>query len=239
MTTLTSHSMCAIQQLEHNLSEIAQRFRQPRLASSLAAEDMVLTDAIARLHLPIAIFTLDTGRLHNETYEHLAKTEAHYAIRITTAHAKASELQAQVRAFGINGFYDSLEARKACCRVRKVEPLARALTGADAWITGLRRMQSETRAELLYESTDQTHGCQKFNPLLEWTELQIWAYLSHFKVPVHPLQLRGYRSLGCQPCTRAIGDDEPLRAGRWWWESPEHKECGLHIAPQEKTHASH
>jgi phosphoadenosine phosphosulfate reductase len=225
-------------QLEHSLLAICRRFQAVRFASSLAAEDMVITDVIARLSLPIAIFTLDTGRLHNETYEHLAAVQSHYPIQISTVHPQAADLRAYVQQHGINGFYDSLEARAACCRARKVLPLATALAGADAWITGLRRAQSETRTGLSFESTDRVHGAQKFNPLLDWDEAAVWAYLDHHKVPVHVLQTRGFRSLGCQPCTRALSAGEPLRAGRWWWERPEHKECGLHITNQEHTHAN-
>ena len=200
------------------------------LASSLSAEDMVLTDLIARDRLPIGIFTLDTGRLPAETYDLLAETAKHYPnTPVSVIFPEAADVQTFVVRFGINGFYDSVEARKACCGARKVAPLNRALTGKAAWITGMRAAQSATRAELPVEDFDSDRGIPKYNPLSDWSEAEVWAYVRHFQVPYNALHDRFYPSIGCAPCTRSITPGEDVRAGRWWWENPESKECGLHV----------
>jgi phosphoadenosine phosphosulfate reductase len=206
------------------------------LANSLSAEDMVLTDLIYTEKLDVENFTLDTGRLPPETYDLIARLRTHYGTAITvpisvpiTVHYPRHELvEATVRANGINGFYDSIEARKACCHARKVEPLQRALAGKKAWITGMRAQQSATREGLPLQAHDEASGLTKFNPLADWTEQEVWAYIKHHQVPYNALHDRHYPSIGCAPCTRAITVGEDIRAGRWWWESPESKECGLH-----------
>lgn len=200
------------------------------MASSLGAEDMVLTDLILRERLPIRIFTLDTGRLHEQTLRVLARISDTYGQDVRVYFPSAGDVESLVAAQGINGFYQSVDARKACCRVRKVLPLARALTGRQAWITGLRREQSPTRAELRAEAWDADHGIAKWSPLADWNEAEVWAYLRAHKVPYNALHDQGFLSIGCAPCTRAVQPGEDARAGRWWWEHPETKECGLHVA---------
>ncbi len=199
------------------------------MASSLGAEDMVLADLIFREGLPIRIFTLDTGRLHEQTLRVLARTRETYGQDIRVYFPAAEDVETLVSAQGINGFYESVDARKACCRVRKVLPLKRALAGRRAWITGLRRDQSPTRAELQAESWDADHGIAKWSPLADWSEAEVWAYLRAHKVPYNALHDQGFLSIGCAPCTRAVQPGEDARAGRWWWEHPETKECGLHV----------
>jgi phosphoadenosine phosphosulfate reductase len=198
-------------------------------STSFGAEDMVVLDLIRRNALPIPIFTLDTGRLPQETYELMQRVERRYGNCIATFFPDAQAVQRLVSADGINGFYDSVDKRKACCAVRKLEPLGRALGGKRAWVTGLRAQQSVTRARLAFQETDAERGLEKFNPLADWSEADVWAYIRANDVPYNTLHDRFYPSIGCAPCTRAITPGEDLRAGRWWWEHPENKECGLHI----------
>jgi len=212
------------------LADVARRFDPAALASSLGAEDMVLTDLIAK-HVPkIEVFTLDTGRLHAETYRLLQQITDHYDLRIRVIYPNGEALERLVAAHGINGFFASVEKRKACCAVRKVEPLRRALAGKRAWITGLRRAQSLTRTSLPLQEYDAANGLEKFNPLADWTEREVWAYIHGYGVPYNALHDRGFPSIGCEPCTRAVTPGEDIRAGRWWWEQPGGKECGLHPA---------
>jgi phosphoadenosine phosphosulfate reductase len=206
------------------------------LAHSLSAEDMVLTDLIQRERLPIGFFCLNTGRLHAETLATLARVEAHYAITIAQLEPVATVLQDFSQREGNFPMYESIELRKACCAIRKTEPLKRALVGKAAWVTGLRREQSVTRVDLAAHEWDSAHGLDKFNPLLEWSQAEVWAYLTEYKVPTNPLHQRGYPSIGCEPCTRAINPGEDQRAGRWWWEDAGQKECGLHL--KESSHVS-
>jgi phosphoadenosine phosphosulfate reductase len=213
------------------LRRIASEFAPAAFANSLGAEDMVLTDLVLSERLPIEIFTLDTGRLPQETYALLDAIAERYGTRLRIVFPRAEAVEAYVVAHGTNAFYRSLELRKACCRIRKVEPLARALAGKRAWIAGLRRAQSPTRGAIAVESYDATHGLVKFNPLADWSEDEVWAYLRTHGVPYNALHDRGYRSIGCAPCTRAVAPGEDARAGRWWWEEPCSKECGLHLAP--------
>jgi len=208
---------------------IADQYAPAAFANSLAAEDMVLTDLILRAELPIAIFTLDTGRLHQETLDMIARIHDTYGYQVESFRPDPQALDAWVRQHGADGFYQSVELRKECCGLRKVEPLGRALSGKHAWITGQRRAQSSTRAELALKEQDPAHGMVKFNPLVEWTEEHVWRYIHEHQVPYNPLHDQGYPSIGCQPCTRAVQPGEDIRAGRWWWESPESKECGLHV----------
>jgi phosphoadenosine phosphosulfate reductase len=198
-------------------------------STSYGAEDMVVLDLIRRFELPIAVFTLDTGRLPEETYQLMQQVEARYGNCVETYFPEAHAVRELVADNGINGFYESVDKRKACCGVRKLEPLARALAGKRAWVTGLRAAQSVTRAELATREFDPQRGLTKFNPLADWSENDVWAYLGEHAVPYNALHDRAYPSIGCAPCTRAVAPGEDLRAGRWWWEQPESKECGLHV----------
>ncbi|MBC3812977.1 MULTISPECIES: phosphoadenylyl-sulfate reductase [Undibacterium] len=211
------------------LEEIAAEFTPAVFASSLAAEDMVLTDLILRNQLNIGIFSLETGRLHAETLGMLDAVKNTYGTAITLFKPEAAAVDAYVQQHGLNAFYDSVEMRKECCRIRKVEPLNRALAGNKAWVTGQRRAQAATRTELAVQEDDIAHGMQKFNPLADWSEEDVWHYIRSNQVPYNPLHDKGYPSIGCEPCTRAIQPGEDVRAGRWWWENPESKECGLHV----------
>ncbi len=211
------------------LNRIASDFTPAVFASSLAAEDMVLTDMILRAKLPIAIFSLETGRLHQETLGMLDRIRETYDYEVKLYKPEQAAVDAYVQQHGLNAFYDSVELRKECCRIRKVEPLKRALAGNKAWITGQRRAQSTTRAELAVQEDDAAHGMTKFNPLADWSEEDVWQYIRSNNVPYNPLHDKGYPSIGCEPCTRAIRPGEDVRAGRWWWESADTKECGLHV----------
>lgn len=211
------------------LQQIAERFSAVSFASSLAAEDMVLTDLIFRNKLAIRIFTLDTGRLHAETLDMLPRINAHYGQAVQVYRPIETAVTEYVSQHGANAFYDSVELRKACCQIRKVEPLNRALQDQQAWLTGQRRSQSSTRNELAFEEDDGARGIKKFNPLAAWSEEDVWHYIRSYNVPYNILHDRNYPSIGCEPCTRAIQPGEDVRAGRWWWENPESKECGLHL----------
>jgi phosphoadenosine phosphosulfate reductase len=215
--------------LKQRLADISLRFSEVRFATSLAAEDMVITDAIAKAGAYIKLFTLATGRLHQETVDMVKTTEDHYGIAIEKVYPQESDVQAFIDQYGMNGFYDGEEPKKACCGARKIRPLNAALLGADAWITGQRREQSTTRTELNLEELDDARGIAKFNPLFDWSEEDIWAYIKQENVPVHPLHLKGYPSIGCEPCTRQVKKGEDIRAGRWWWLQSDSKECGLHV----------
>jgi phosphoadenosine phosphosulfate reductase len=179
--------------------------------------------------LNIGIFSLETGRLHAETLGMLDAVKNTYGTAITLFKPEAAAVDAYVQQHGLNAFYDSVEMRKECCRIRKVEPLNRALAGNKAWVTGQRRAQAATRTELAVQEDDIAHGMQKFNPLADWSEEDVWHYIRSNQVPYNPLHDKGYPSIGCEPCTSAIQPGEDVRAGRWWWENPESKECGLHV----------
>jgi len=197
-------------------------------ACSLGLEDVVLLDLVWRHRPRPRIFFLDTGRLHQETYDTLAAAQCRYGLPIEVYVPRTEAVQALLAAKGPNSFYRSLEDRQECCRIRKVEPLARALAGASAWITGIRREQGATRDSARPFQWDPDHGLVKVSPLAGWTLEQVWAYIRAHGVPYNPLHDRGFPSIGCAPCTRAVAPGEDVRAGRWWWERPEHKECGLH-----------
>jgi phosphoadenosine phosphosulfate reductase len=218
-----------VENTQATLKRIAGEFAPAVFASSLAAEDMVLTDLILRAKLPIRIFTLETGRLHKETLGMVDRIKETYDYEVQLYKPEAAAVDAYVQQNGLNAFYDSVDMRKECCRIRKVEPLNRALAGNKAWLTGQRRAQSTTRAELAVQEDDPAHGMTKFNPLADWSEEDVWNYLRSNNVPYNPLHDKGYPSIGCEPCTRAIQPGEDVRAGRWWWENPESKECGLHV----------
>jgi len=211
------------------LERIARDFTPAVFASSLAAEDMVLTDLILKAKLPIAIFSLETGRLHAETLAMIDRVKETYDYDIALFRPDPLAVERYVTQHGLNAFYESVDMRKECCRIRKVEPLGRALAGKRAWITGQRRAQSATRAELAVQEDDLGHAMQKFNPLTDWSEENVWEYLRSNDVPYNALHDRGFPSIGCEPCTRAVEPGEDVRAGRWWWENPESKECGLHV----------
>ena len=211
------------------LARVARDFSPAVFASSLAAEDMVLTDLILKANLPIGIFSLETGRLNQETLDVIGKVKAHYGYDIALFYPDPAAVEQYVTQNGLNAFYDSVEMRRACCGIRKVEPLGRALAGKQAWVTGQRRAQSSTRAELAVQELDTAHGMTKFNPLADWREQDVWDYIRLNNVPYNALHDQGFPSIGCAPCTRAVQPGEDIRAGRWWWENPDSKECGLHL----------
>jgi phosphoadenosine phosphosulfate reductase len=196
--------------------------------TSFGIEDQAIADAIFTQDLDIDIVTLDTGRLFPETYQLWGRTEHHYGRRIRALYSDRARLEALVAQQGVNGFRTSVEARHACCEVRKVESLCRALSGAAAWITGVRADQSRTRASAAFASIDPRYQLIKLSPLLDWTRDRVAAYVHNREIPINPLHNRGFLSIGCAPCTRAVLPGEPERAGRWWWEHEEKKECGLH-----------
>ena len=197
-------------------------------ASSLGLEDQAITHIIATNNLSVPIFTLDTGRLFYESYDLIEKTESKYKIKINTFSPDTEKIQSLVKEKGINMFYHSIENRKACCGARKIEPLQRALKGNNAWFCGLRKEQSITRKDLEIIEWDENNQIIKVNPLLNWTEEQLNEYIKTNRIPYNTLHDKGFPSIGCAPCTRAISEGEDVRAGRWWWESPDTKECGLH-----------
>ncbi len=223
------HYESVLAQTKKTLAEIAADAAPAVFASSLAAEDMVLTDLILATGLPIGIFTLDTGRLHAETLGMLDRIRERYGYQVQVYRPQQAEVDAYVGQHGKNAFYESVDLRKECCRIRKVEPLKRALADKAAWITGQRRAQSSTRADLAVRENDSAHGMLKFNPLADWSEEEVWHYIRSNEVPYNPLHDKGYPSIGCEPCTRAIQPGEDVRAGRWWWEDADSKECGLHL----------
>ena len=203
------------------------------LSSSLGAEDQVLTDMIIKIDPSIRIFTLDTGRMFPETYEVLDQTNKKYGIKIEVFFPEHNRVEEMVNTKGINLFYESIENRKLCCHIRKIEPLKRAFTGLDIWICGLRKDQSVTRFFTNAVEWDEANGLIKINPLIDWREKDVWAYIKEHDVPYNSLHDKGFPSIGCQPCTRAVKPGEDVRAGRWWWEQPEQKECGLHGGKEE------
>jgi phosphoadenosine phosphosulfate reductase len=198
--------------------------------TSLGIEDQALTHAIRSESLDIEISTLDTGRLFPEAYDVWAKTEEKYGFRIKALFPQAQAVQELVADQGINGFYYGLAMRKACCHVRKIEPLGRALAGAQAWVVGLRGDQSDHRSGLRYVEYDEARGLIKASPLLDFTRDDVVAYVKAHDAPINALHEQGFLSIGCAPCTRALQPGEPERAGRWWWESEDKKECGLHVS---------
>jgi len=226
-TTLPIHNPEAF------LKAACAQFGTITLASSLGAEDQVLTHMIRTTNLPISIFVLDTGRLHQETYSVMSKTQNRYDFRYRVFFPKTDDVESMVSTHGPNLFYDTIELRKRCCYVRKVEPLGRALSGQSGWITGQRREQAVTRSDLGVVEWDDGHRLLKFNPLAAWTTEQVWDYIRTHSIPYNILHDKGFPSIGCAPCTRAIKPGDDLRSGRWWWEDPDKKECGLHIKTEE------
>ncbi|MCC8094032.1 MAG: phosphoadenylyl-sulfate reductase [Tannerellaceae bacterium] len=207
--------------LEHFKGNIA-------LASSLGLEDQTLTDMIVKIDPGTSIFTLDTGRLFPETYRLIDRTNRKYQIQIQVIFPDAEKVEKFVHENGINGFYYSIEQRKSCCQVRKLEPLQRAFKNLEVWICGLRNSQAVTRQSLQMVEWDEKNNIIKLNPLIHFSEQDVWDYIRTYQVPYNILHDKGFPSIGCQPCTRAVQPGDDIRAGRWWWENPEHKECGLH-----------
>jgi phosphoadenosine phosphosulfate reductase len=206
-----------------------EKYNSVAFANSLGAEDMVLIDLIQKNKLSVEAFSIDTGRLPPETYNLIQKVEDKYQFKIKLYFPDHQKVESYVNTNGINAFYNSIDLRKSCCAIRKVEPLNRALKDKKVWITGMRQEQSQTRFALKEEEFDETHQSQKLNPLSTWSELEVWAYIKINDVPYNTLHDQFYPSIGCAPCTRAISAGEDIRAGRWWWEDPQNKECGLHV----------
>lgn len=204
-----------------------------KFATSLGEEDQVITDIISRVAPQIGLFTLDTGRLYQETYDLLAKTQKKYHnLRFEVYFPDTRAIEEMVQSKGINLFYESADNRKLCCGIRKVDPLKRALASVDAWIVGLRKEQAVTRGDIGIFEWDAANHKIKINPLADWTLEEVRQYIKEHKVDVNPLHAQGFISIGCSPCTRAVRPGEDIRAGRWWWENPEQKECGLHNNPK-------
>jgi phosphoadenosine phosphosulfate reductase len=217
--------------LERLLGRVARERSPAALASSLSAEDMVITDAILRDGLGVEIFTLDTGRLHAETLNVISAVRSRYGYAIKVFRPDPAAIADYVSSFGRDAFYQSVDLRKRCCHIRKVEPLERALAGKRAWITGQRRAQAVSRTELKVEERDSARGIVKLNPLADWSEDEVWQVIRARDIPYNALHDQGYRSIGCAPCTRPTIAGEDPRAGRWWWELHEARECGLHVTP--------
>lgn len=209
--------------LEHAVHE----YQDVVYSNSLGLEAMVLTDIVFGNNMPIEVFTLDTGRLHDETLSLLDRIERRYQRRIQVFYPDASAIEQYVRDNGINGFYLGVEERQSCCAIRKVEPFKRAISGRKAWITGVRREQSPERALGETIAWDERYGLWKVSPLLEWTEEDVWAYIKARNLPYNALHDKGFPSIGCAPCTRAVEPGADARSGRWWWENPDSRECGL------------
>ena len=225
----------ATQRLRHAVSAHSPA----TFASSFGVEDMVVLDLIVALDLPVEVFTLDTGRLHDETYAHIEVVRQRYGTPVRIYAPDAIESETFVTAHGPNPFYRSTELRRRCCELRKARPLARALAGKNVWITGLRREQSVTRTETPILAHDAQHGLMKLCPLADWQEDDVWAYVRVNDVPTHPLHAKGYPSIGCAPCTRAVMPGEDPRSGRWWWETPAERECGIHIDAEGRVVRKH
>lgn len=225
---LTDSIAKKLQLFEKLLQSISDSYNSLCFASSMGAEDMVILDIINNSKSKVAIFTLDTGRLHQETYNLISLVNQKYSNKVKVFFPDAQEVKDYVEHSGINGFYDSYDARKECCRIRKIEPLKNALIGHDAWITGLRSEQSITRKENNIIEKDDLFKIDKISPLLDWSEEEIWGYIKSNEVPYNLLHNQFFPSIGCEPCTRAVAKGEDIRSGRWWWENPDSKECGLH-----------
>jgi phosphoadenosine phosphosulfate reductase len=198
-------------------------------STSLSIEDQVITDLLIKLQSDVQIFTIDTGRLPQHTYNLIEKTNKKYGIKIKVYFPDYHDIEKTVSFKGPNFFYKFVDNRKLCCYIRKVKPLKRALKQADLWITGLRKEQSVTRSDIKKFEWHQQFNLIKINPIYDWTTEQVWHYIKTNKIPYNKLYDKGYLSIGCEPCSRSVKPGEPERSGRWWWESQEHKECGLHV----------
>ena len=208
------------------------------LASSMGAEDQVLTDMILKHNSNALIFTIDTGRLHQETYDVIDRTRKKYGVKIQVLFPETSDIERMVNKHGENLFYKSVDLRRECCNVRKVMPLKRRLSALKAWICGVRRSQSITRNNIMCVEWDYKFKLFKINPIFNWKEEEVREYIRKNNIPCNALHGQGYPSIGCAPCTRAVKPGEDIRSGRWWWESPEYKECGLHINKGDKNEQS-
>jgi phosphoadenosine phosphosulfate reductase len=207
------------------------------ICSAFGPEGMVLLHMLSEIGVPFRLFTLDTGRLYQETHQLMQQCEERYGIKVDVYAPDPEEIRGIIKKHGVNLFYRSIELRELCCEVRKVRPLLRALEGLSAWITGLRRIQTVARRAVAKIEIDTVHkGILKLNPLADWSEQEVWDYIAGHKLPYNALHDRGYRSIGCAPCTRAINPGEALRAGRWWWEQDDKKECGIHISTHGDSH---
>ncbi len=219
--------------IENTLTQLRtaiETYQPSAFSSSLSAEDMVLLDLIERSKLSVDVFTLDTGRLPEETHEVIGLARQKYQQRIRVLFPDATDVESYVNQHGVNGFYSSTDLRKRCCQIRKVGPIKRGLKGKKLWVTGLRSAQSTaTRSHLEALAWDETYGLYKANPMLDWTTKDIFAYVAKYDVPISNLYQKGYTSIGCAPCTRPITSGESERAGRWWWEESDNRECGLHV----------
>ncbi len=222
----THHQLSTLAAHE-GLRWVAEHFHTAKFASSFGEEDQVITQLIASQHLSIGIFTLDTGRLFQETYDLIDLTRANYKIDIDVLFPDATEVEKYVKDKGINGFYNSVDNRKECCGIRKIHPLNRALSGVDLWVTGLRRSQSSNRQLMQKVEWIPEYNLIKYNPLFDWSDEDMQQHIEAHHIPLNTLHKKGFPSIGCAPCTRAIAPGEDLRAGRWWWEGSA-KECGLH-----------
>ncbi|MGX2970150.1 phosphoadenylyl-sulfate reductase [Ursidibacter sp. B-7004-1] len=215
--------------LFERLQQIANQHKNIKFANSLAVEDMVITDAIVQSGVDIEIFTLETGKLNNETLALTDEIRRFYPdLTLQFYYPERESAEQYQQEFGKYAFYDSVELRRKCCFIRKIEPLNRALKGADAWLTGQRREQSVTRTELEFQEYDTSRQMDKYNPIFDWSEQDVWAYILKYGIPYNTLYKQGFPSIGCEPCTRPVKAEEDIRAGRWWWENKDSKECGLH-----------
>ncbi len=215
--------------LSNRLTEIVTRHNCVRFASSLAVEDLVITDAIVKSGANISIFTLETGKLNPETLALIETIQRTYpTLQLQLFYPDAAAAKKYETEHGKFAFYDSVELRRECCFIRKIEPLNRALADADAWLTGQRREQSVTRTELAFHEQDNARHIDKYNPIFDWSEQEVWAYILHHQIPYNDLYNQGFPSIGCEPCTKPVRLGEDIRAGRWWWENKDSKECGLH-----------
>lgn len=217
-----------LQETVNLLTQIKTESAPAAFANSLGAEDMVLMDLIVKHARSIEIFTIDTGRLPAETYELISVAMDKYGKCIKVFFPDTDSVEAYIKKYGPNGFYQSVDLRKSCCHIRKVIPLQRALSGKNSWITGLRKGQAVTRKDVLPYEWDRINLLKKYNPLYNWSESEVWDYIEKHSVPYNKMHKQGYPSIGCAPCTRAVQRGEDVRAGRWWWEPAEQKECGLH-----------
>lgn len=215
--------------LSNRLTEIVTRHNCVRFASSLAVEDLVITDAIVKSGANISIFTLETGKLNPETLALIETIQRTYpTLQLQLFYPDAAAAKKYETEHGKFAFYDSVELRRECCFIRKIEPLNRALADADAWLTGQRREQSVTRTELAFHEQDNARHIDKYNPIFDWSEQEVWAYILQHQIPYNDLYNQGFPSIGCEPCTKPVRLGEDIRAGRWWWENKDSKECGLH-----------
>jgi phosphoadenosine phosphosulfate reductase len=227
--TLPMNLPFCTEQVHTRLRDAVANYAPAAFASSFGLEDMVILDVIAKLDLPVEIFTLDTGRLHDETHAFIESVRQHYGRPVRLYAPDAADIEPFIAAHGPNPFYRSLELRRECCELRKVRPLARALAGRNIWITGLRRGQAATRTDTPILAHDATNGLMKLAPLADWEEKHVAAYLRAHDVPTHPLHRQGFPSIGCAPCTRAVMPGDDSRSGRWWWEAQAARECGIHF----------